>query len=58
MFSRTINIDGTIIEVPCKPQTPYSEVLKRASETLEKEEENARDENVISLNFPRATWWS
>jgi hypothetical protein len=39
MFGRTVSIDGREIFVFCTPQTPYSEICRRAMWQLERDEE-------------------
>ena len=42
MFGRTVSIDGVEVFVSCVPETPYSEVCRRAAEILAREEEAER----------------
>lgn len=42
MFGRTVSIDGVEVFVSCVPETPYSEVCRRAAEILAREEEAGR----------------
>lgn len=38
MFGRIVTIDGTEFFVTCSPDTPYSEILRRAAVMAEREE--------------------
>jgi hypothetical protein len=43
MFGRYVTIENKKIFVFCSPETPLSEVCRRASLTLEREEKEAHD---------------
>lgn len=44
MFGRTVKIDGTEFWVWCTPDTPYSEVLRRAAAMAARDEAGASRE--------------
>jgi hypothetical protein len=50
MFGRMVTIGDREIWVNCTPKTPLSDVLRRASEQLKKEELDA-----AALHFPQVT---
>lgn len=41
MFSRTVTVDGKTYEISCCPDTPYSEILRRAAARAKAEEDAA-----------------
>lgn len=46
MFSRLVRIDGVEIWVSCTPQTPLSEVLRRAMQEMARRELGAKPSEV------------
>lgn len=54
MFGRTVSIDGRDIFVFCTPQTPYSEICRRAAVQLEKDEEIEAARNPITIMYRSA----
>ena len=38
MFLRIVSVDGTEVAIPCSPETPYSDILRRAADILAGEE--------------------
>lgn len=41
MFGRTVTVDGKTYEISCCPDTPYSEILRRAAARAKAEEDAA-----------------
>lgn len=51
MFGRTIIIDGKEVFVFCSPSDPYSEVLRRAANTFERDEMKASKGWHLSADY-------
>lgn len=54
MFGRFVKIDGQEIFVSCSPQTPLSEVLRRAAMQMEKIERGKADADPIRAAYRAA----
>lgn len=54
MFGRTVTIDGRSIFITCTPQTPLSEILRRAADQLSIEERRAQQSDPTYLAYRRA----
>lgn len=51
MFGRTVEIDGRKITVFCCPDTPLSEVLRRAAVHMAREEKEDHDRNPNVIKY-------
>jgi len=54
MFGRTVVIDGKTWVVMCTPKTPFSEVLRRASEMVADEERKAYEASPNYVAYRQA----
>jgi hypothetical protein len=54
MFGRTVEVAGRAITVFCCPDTPLSEVLRRAAIHMEREEKEEHDKNPNVIKYREA----